>query len=146
MQSKPRHLPLKSLTSRVEQPMMILAAKQKQKPLAADSNLLRRVPWESPEEEEEPALPPRGPDAVQHGDETRGRRSNRFPDLNISATALKLGITKAHLAKVLAGRSRPSIDLGLRLAEVLGKDLTFVASLYNNKRVAKTTHSKKRKQ
>jgi DNA-binding XRE family transcriptional regulator len=144
MQAKRRQLPRGTLTSRIEQPM-ILAAKQKQKPLAADSTLLRRVPWESPEEEDEPALPPRGPNAVQHGDETRGRRSNRFPDLNISATAKRLGITKAHLAKVLAGRSRPSIDLGLRLAKVLNRDLTFVASLYNNQEAAQTAKPKRKK-
>lgn len=144
MQSKRRQLPRGTLTSRIEQPM-ILAAKQKQKPLAADSILLRRVPWDSPEEEDEPALPPRGPNAVQHTDETRGRRSNRFPDLNITASAKKLKITKAHLAKVLSGQSRPSISLAIRLAEMLGKDLTFVASLFNNEEAAKTAKPKRKK-
>lgn len=90
------------------------------------------APWQSPEDEPE-QKPVRGESAVQHGEEPRGRRSNLFPDLNITATAERLGITKSHLAKVLKGQNRPSIELAQKIADALGKDLQFVASLFHNR-------------
>lgn len=94
---------------------------------------VRRIaPWPAIEEEDDSAKPERGPDAVQHSEETRGRRSRLFPDLHITATAAKLGITKSHLAKVLAGQNRPSLDLAKRIADALQKDLTFVVALGDN--------------
>lgn len=101
------------------------------------------APWQSPEDEAEPK-PERGQAAVQHGEEQRGRRSVLFPDLNITATANRLGITKSHLAKVLKGQNRPSIELAQKIAEALGKDLQFVASLFHNKS-GETAHKPKRK-
>ena len=62
-----------------------------------------------------------------------GRRSRNFPKLNIGATAEKLGVTKSHLAKVLEGISRPSVELAVKVAEMLGKDLNFVVRLYKQK-------------
>jgi DNA-binding XRE family transcriptional regulator len=91
--------------------------------------------WDSLDEPEpdESTQPVRGPAAVQHRDGARGRRSALFPDLNITATAKELGITKSHLAKILSGRNKPSLDLAQKIADALGKDLAFVAALGHNK-------------
>jgi DNA-binding XRE family transcriptional regulator len=80
--------------------------------------------------EPEPDSMPLGDGAIRHTTETRGRRSASFPQLNITDTAKQLGVTKAHLAKVLSGINRPSMKLAMDLANILGKELTFVASLY----------------
>jgi plasmid maintenance system antidote protein VapI len=99
------------------------------------SRPIRKAPWPSPpeEEDEEAALTSLSPDAIVHTpSENRGRRSLRFPHLNITATARELGITKTHLSKVLSGQSRPSIKLALQLTGVLKRDLLYVISLYNN--------------
>jgi DNA-binding XRE family transcriptional regulator len=85
--------------------------------------------------EEELVLIERGEDAVLHRDHLRrgrGRRSILFPDLNITATAERLGITKSHLAKVLTGQNKPSLALAKKLADVLNVDLAFVALLGDN--------------
>lgn len=111
---------------------------------------LRQRAWASfrqPETEpaEEPLeLPQRGPLAVQHNGSTsaRGRRSERFPDIHITRTAKLLGITKAHLGKVLAGTSRPSYSLLLKLADVLGKDLNYVGRLIGPHPQEKKPHAK----
>lgn len=90
----------------------------------------RPAPWPRKPELDELEPEQRGERAVLHGEATRGRRSTAFPDLNITATAKQLGVSKSHLAKVLAGFHRPSITLAIRLADVLGKDLMYVAALY----------------
>ena len=100
----------------------------------AKANPMRRAPWDPPPEETDPPAEERGDDAVLHSGDTRGRRSRDFPDLNITATARRLGVTKSHLAKVLAGQNRPSIDLAMKIAEALGKDLNYVVGLYKSKR------------
>jgi len=74
----------------------------------------------------------RGQGAVVHAGETRGRRSRLFPDVNISATAAKLGVTKSHLAKVLSGENRPSVELAQKIAEALGVEITYVLALYRH--------------
>jgi hypothetical protein len=89
----------------------------------------RHAPWEQLPDEET-VIEERGELAVLHAGPARGRRSTEFPDLNITATAQRLGITKSHLAKVLSGSNRPSIELALRIADVLGKDVTYVIALY----------------
>jgi plasmid maintenance system antidote protein VapI len=94
---------------------------------------VRKATWQRPADYDEIPQPTRGRHAVQHGGEQRGRRSAKFPDLNISATADRLGITKSHLGKVLAGTSRPSAELILRLAEVLDQDANYVLSLYKSR-------------
>lgn len=94
------------------------------------SIVTRRAPW-APLPDDEDEKPERGDSAVLHADGVkRGRRSQDFPDLNISATAEKLGVTKSYLAKVLSGYYRPSMSLALKLCDVLGKDLNYVVSLY----------------
>ena len=100
------------------------------KPLSVD--LKPRLVWRMETEPEPEPVPERGDDAVQHSGVTRGRRSKLFPDLNITATADKLGITKSHLAKVLSGKNKPSFELAVKLADALGKDLLFVAALGHN--------------
>lgn len=89
-------------------------------------------PWPYEEDAPESDKPERGSNAVQHDGETRGRRSKLFPDLNITATAAKLGVTKSHLAKILSGANRPSLTLAKKLADALQKDLTFVVALSDN--------------
>ena len=77
----------------------------------------------------------RGEKAVLHKDhqrQGRGRRSILFPDINITATADRLGITKSHLAKVLTGQNKPSFELAKKIADVLQVDLAFVALLSHN--------------
>lgn len=131
--------------------MTAVATKRRDKPAPrpAPVKATSHKPWipsytlREDAEEANPPLPKRGPGAVQH-EGTRGRRSTRFPDLNIGATAERLGITKAHLAKVLGGDSRPSMALALKLANVLNKDLPFVASLYNNEEVPANGTTKKK--
>lgn len=100
----------------------------------------KRADWPKPpasdyEPENEPQR--RGERAVLHGEATRGRRSKEFPDLNITATAKALGVSKSHLAKVLAGFHRPSVSLAVRLADVLGKDVMYVIALYNRDKKGK---------
>lgn len=91
----------------------------------------RIAPWEPPPDPPEPDPGSmRGPGAVQHGGEKRGRRNPSFPDINITATAANLGITKSHLAKVLSGENKPSIDLAIALARVLGVPIEQVVGLY----------------
>ena len=111
-----------------------VAKRTKQRPpLPPPVAHVRRIaPWPRPEEADPDAKPERGDDAVQHGAETRGRRSRLFPDLNITETAKKLGITKSHLAKVLAGQNKPSLDLAKKIADALQKDLTYVVALSDN--------------
>lgn len=90
-------------------------------------------PWPAlPPREDQPPL--RGPDAVQHEGETRGRRSRSFPDLNISATASRIGVSKSHLSKILAGGTRPSVDVAVRLAAAMGVDVATVIDLYHGPR------------
>lgn len=86
----------------------------------------------------------RGPGAVQHSD-TRGRRSTTYPDLNIGATARLLGVTKGHLAKVLAGENRPSIKLALKISVALGISLTDVIALYKMEESQETKTKPKQK-
>lgn len=86
----------------------------------------------------------RGANAVLHTTDPRGRRSAAFPDINISATARRLGVTTAHLAKVLAGVNRPSIDLALKIAEALGTDLYSVIALYKSQTTVTEVPGKKR--
>lgn len=115
----------------------VVAARKAQPPAP---HIPRKADWARPAEYDAEPTPLRGKGAVQHdtGAEARGRRSTRFPDLHISATAAKLGIAKSHLGKVLAGTSRPSAELTLRLAEVLGKDADYVLSLYKDRQARKS--------
>ena len=92
----------------------------------------RHATWERLPEQDKPECE-RGEEAVLHVGATRGRRSDQFPDLNITATAARLGVTKSHLAKVLSGINRPSIELAVRLAAALGKDVNYVIGLYKPK-------------
>lgn len=128
----------------------MIAVAKRQKPNNHQPQPPRLSPWPSldiPDGEDEIAAPARGPDAVQHPKTGgRGRRSALFPDLNITATAENLGITKSHLAKILSGKSMPSMKLALKLTEVLGKDLAFVAALgHNTDRPAQEDAKPKRK-
>jgi transcriptional regulator with XRE-family HTH domain len=73
-----------------------------------------------------------GPCGVARQPGQAGRRSPRFPDINISATARQLGVTKSHLSKVLLGLHRPSMKLAMGIAAALQKDIYWVASLYKS--------------
>jgi len=103
---------------------------QRSRPTPEHGHPARHATWERPPDEPEYE---RGEDAVLHAGATRGRRSGQFPDLNITATAARLGVTKSHLAKVLTGVNRPSIELAVRLAAALGKDVNYVIGLYKYK-------------
>lgn len=118
-------------TGRGEEPVM-----PELKPLHQPAQPLR---WNlrQPEDEEpqtETAGPRRGDDAVLHTPDTRGRRSVRYPDVNITKTARALEITKSHLGKILAGDNRPSLVLAEKLADALGVSISDVIALYRNKR------------
>lgn len=93
----------------------------------------RKATWPKPEGyEPEPysfASPEHySPPAVLHKGENRGRRSKRFGPLDISKTAAKLGVTKSHLGKVLAGVSTPSAELALKLAQMMNTTTDVILS------------------
>ena len=88
----------------------------------------RKATWPKPSEPE--YTHEYGDGAVLHRAGDLGRRSEIFPDLNITLTAEKLGVTKSHLSKVLEGVNRPSVELAVKVALMLGKDLNFVVGLY----------------
>jgi DNA-binding XRE family transcriptional regulator len=110
-----------------------------------NADATRRPLWDGPVEDEPETGWQYGSSAVLHPTERTGRRSTRFPGLNITATAAKLGVTKSHLAKVLSGINQPSISLALKLAEVLGTSLDVVIGLHQGRTVAPPPQSKPKK-
>jgi hypothetical protein len=141
------------LESRTKIPLRLAGRNKKSNMPAPTTNQIAPQPpmpprvWPrrpEPEPDFNPApIKQRGSKAILHSETTRGRRSKDFPDLNITATALQLGVSKSHLAKVLAGFHRPSITLAVRLSEVLGRSLEYVVALYKKAPTAKNRKSSK---
>lgn len=133
--------------TRLESVVMSAARKQSAKKAAAAKKVTpKKLTWNiEPEPEDEVDAALLGELGVQRAGSTRGRRSLQFPDVNISATARKLGITKSHLSKVLLGVHRPSMDLAIAIADALGKDLYWVASLYKKESRETKSESRPRK-
>lgn len=59
---------------------------------------------------------------VRH-DDPRGARSPVLPDINRSEVARQVGMSRAHMSKVLAGKARPSADTLIALAKLFGMDV-----------------------
>ena len=79
--------------------------------------------------------PPEPPAVVLHeeGGERRGRRHALAPEINITETAAKIGITKSHLSKILSGLNRPSLPVAINMSHVLGCTVEDVLKLYRPK-------------
>jgi hypothetical protein len=47
-----------------------------------------------------------------------GRRSSKWPDVNLTVVAEEVGISPSHLSNIMSGVCKPSWEVGLKLAEV----------------------------
>ena len=60
--------------------------------------------------------------------DNRGRRNPIWPDIPISRLAEQVGISASHLVNIMAGRSKPSIEVAIALAghwsRLTGKQVT----------------------
>jgi transcriptional regulator with XRE-family HTH domain len=59
-----------------------------------------------------------------------GRRSEQFPDIHMGAVAERVGMSRAYLSAIINGGRRPSMDLAIKIAEVLGITVENVAAMY----------------
>lgn len=121
-------VPVRSQLSRIE-PSEMNATRHR--PMSTkDSEDPKKVVWNIPLEDEDIEELTVTDDSVIRAADTRGRKSERFPTVNLTTVAKQVGCTRSHLSKILLGQNRPSIDLAEKIAIVLGRDVNWVASLY----------------
>lgn len=64
----------------------------------------------------------------------RGRRAEKFPDINLTAIALELGCDVSHVSRIFSGRRTPSFPLGNKLCEILNITPVQLEQLCNSGR------------
>ncbi len=79
--------------------------------------------------------------AVYRQPSDRGPRHGRYPELNITETAARYGMSKSQLSRLLNGDNRPGITNLRILAQILDKPVEEVMRMYEQK--SKRTKRKK---
>jgi hypothetical protein len=62
-----------------------------------------------------------------------GRRPPYYPDLNFGEIGRTLGLSGTYVGRVLNGFARPSLDVAVRLAALMGWTVEQVNALYGSK-------------
>ncbi len=63
----------------------------------------------------------------------RGRRCERFPELDLSQIAIQANVSVAMVSAVLAGKRSPSLSLAMKLSKVTGIPIQEIHKLRVNK-------------
>lgn len=66
------------------------------------------------------------------GEERRGRRNPYFPNINIRATAAQMGVNESHLSRLLLKKTKPSLKMAKKLADLFGMSLEQVERIYDD--------------
>jgi DNA-binding XRE family transcriptional regulator len=62
----------------------------------------------------------------------RGRRSARWPDLNMSKAARAIGTWQSSLTRIMNGQTRPSLTMADRIAKYFGWTIEMVSQIWND--------------